>query len=246
MSSNFRYPKITGQSDSSKLAQVQSYLHQLVDQLNYALSAIEPGSAGPAAAAATASSKTEPTPQDAKATFSSIKSLIIKSADIVNAYYEEINHRLAGVYVAESDFGVYAEETDLKIEANSMAIEQQYTNIQQILSDIDGLENALIKVNAHIFTGLLYYNESGAPVYGLEIGQRTEIDGVEVFNKYARFTSDRLSFYDQNGTEVAYISDKKLFITHIQVTGSYNIGALVDTALADGSVITRYVENGGA
>ena len=246
MSSNLRYPNITGQSESAKLAQVQSYLYQLVDQLNYALNTIESESVGAAAAAATASSKTEPTPQDAKATFSSIKSLIIKSADIVNAYYEEINHRLAGVYVAESDFGVYAEETDLKIEANSMAIEQQYTNIQQILSDIDGLENELIKVNANITTGLLYYNENGMPVYGMEIGQRTEIDGVEVFNKYARFTSDRLSFFDQNGTEVAYISDKKLHITHIEVTGSYTIGYLVDTALADGSVITRYVENGGA
>lgn len=245
MSSNLRYPNITGQSESAKLVQMQSYLHQLVDQLNYALKTIETGSTGTAAAASTASSKAESTPQDAKATFSSIKSLIIKSADIVNAYYDEINHRLSGVYVAESDFGVYAEETDLQIEANSKAIEQNYTDIQQILSDIDGFENALIKVNANISTGLLYYGEDGVPVYGLEIGQRTEVDGVEVFNKYARFTSDRLSFYDQNGNEVAYISDKKLYITHIQVTGSYNIGALVDTALADGSVVTRYVVNGG-
>jgi hypothetical protein len=79
----------------------------------------------------------------------------------------------------------------------------------------------------------------------MEIGQRTEVDGVEVFNKYARFTSDRLSFFDQNGNEVAYISDKKLYISHIEVTGSYNIGDLVDTALADGSVVTRYVVNGG-
>ena len=245
MSSNLRYPNITGQSESAKLAQMQSYLHQLVDQLNYALKTIEAGSTGTAAAASTASSKAEPTPQDAKATFSSIKSLIIKSADIVNAYYDEINHRLSGVYVAESDFGAYAEETDLQIEANSKAIEQNYTDIQQIVWDIDGLRHAVIKVNANISTGLLYYGEDGVPVYGLEIGQRTEVDGVEVFNKYARFTSDRLSFYDQNGNEVAYISDKKLYITHIQVTGSYNIGALVDTALADGSVVTRYVVNGG-
>lgn len=245
MSSNLRYPNITGQSESAKLAQVQSYLHQLVDQLNYALKTIETESTTAAAAAATASAKTEPTPQDAKATFNSIKSLIIKSADIVNAYYDEINARLSGVYVAESDFGVYAKETELKFEATSEAIEQQYINIQQILSDIDGLENALIKVNANISTGLLYYDDNGVPVYGMEIGQRTEIDGVEVFNKYARFTSDRLSFFDQNGTEVAYISDKKLYITHIQVTGSYTIGALVDTALADGSVVTRYVVNGG-
>lgn len=245
MSSNFRYPNITGQTESAKLAQVQSYLHQLVDQLNYALRTIDTGSTGTAATVTTEIATTEGKPKDATATFNSIKSLIIKSADIVNAYYEEINKRLTGVYVAESDFGVYTEKTDLQLQADSKAIKQYYTDIQEIIADIGSLENNLVKVNAHITTGILYYGEDGAPVYGLEIGQRTKIDDIEVFNKYARFTSDRLSFYDQNDNEVAYISDKKLYITHIEVTGSYNIGALVDTALADGSVVTRYVASGG-
>jgi hypothetical protein len=67
-------------------------------------------------------------------------------------------------------------------------------------------------------------------VYGLEIGQRNKIDGEEVFNKYARFTSDRLSFYDQNDTEIAYISDYKLHINHAEVLGTLKIGGyLIDT-----------------
>ena len=40
MSINFRYPNITGNSDREQIAQVRSYLHQLVDQLNYAFSTI--------------------------------------------------------------------------------------------------------------------------------------------------------------------------------------------------------------
>lgn len=32
---NFRYPNITGRSEKEQLAQIKSYLHQLVDQLNY-------------------------------------------------------------------------------------------------------------------------------------------------------------------------------------------------------------------
>ena len=36
MSINFRYPSITGASEKEQLAQMRSYLHQLVDQLNYA------------------------------------------------------------------------------------------------------------------------------------------------------------------------------------------------------------------
>jgi hypothetical protein len=62
--------------------------------------------------------------ESAETTFNSLKALIIKSADIVNAYYEEINTRLSGVYVAESDFGTYVEETDLKISRSSKDITQ--------------------------------------------------------------------------------------------------------------------------
>ena len=111
--------------------------------------------------------------------------------------------------------------------------------MQEIITDVENVEHTLIEVNAHIKTGILYYDDDGVPVYGLEVGQRTEIDGEEVFNKYARFTSNKLSFYDQNDNEVAYISDRKLYITHIEVTGSYAIGDLVDTVRSDGSVVTR-------
>ena len=40
---NIRYPKITGKTPEEKLAQVESYLRQLVDQLNWALPQIEQG-----------------------------------------------------------------------------------------------------------------------------------------------------------------------------------------------------------
>ena len=149
-----------------------------------------------------------------------------------------------GVYVAESDFGIYAEQTSQQIEANSTSIDQFYENLQQLVTDIENVEHTLIEVNAHIKSGLLYYDEAGAPVYGLEIGQRTEIDGVETFNKYARFTSEKLSFYDSNDNEVAYISDKKLYITHVEVTGSFTLGGFVDTVLPDRSVVTRWKEGG--
>ena len=37
MSVNIRYPKISGFSEKEQRAQIKSYLHQLVEQLNYAL-----------------------------------------------------------------------------------------------------------------------------------------------------------------------------------------------------------------
>ena len=239
-----RYPNINGKTDTQQLVQIQSYLRQLVDQLNFALAGAENGSSaatGPAAvAAAGATAQTE-----AQSTFNSIKGLIIKSADIVNAYYEQINKRLEGLYVAESAFGVYKEQTNSDITANSEGIESLYKNLQTILTDIDSLEHSIIEANAYINSGLLYYDDRGVPVYGLEIGQRNEIDGSEIFDKYARFTSDRLTFYDQNDNEVAYISDRKLYITHVEITSTLLQGGFQKTALADGGTVTRWVGAGG-
>lgn len=220
---------------------MQSFLYQTVEQLNWALNTIETvgGGTGSTSVTATSSSGNGGDSGSAVSKFNEIKGLIIKSADIVNAYYETINAKLSGEYVAQSSFGSYTELTEQQIKATSDSIEQNYKNIQQIIADVENLEHSLISTEAYINTGKLDEDDAGVPVYGLEIGQRTEIDDVEVFNKYARFTSEKLSFYDSNGNEVAYISDNKLYIKHIEVIVSLTIGGLVDTVLADGSVVTK-------
>lgn len=249
-----RYPKITANRPGADfhiplpvdpIRQIESYMHQLVDDLNVALDSVDAQATAAKTLAENAASGGAATDKDSQSTFNSIKSLIIKSADIVNAYYEVISDRLEGEYVAQSDFGTYREETAQDITENSTSIERLFENMQTILTDIENVEHTLIEVNAHIKSGLLYYDDAGAPVYGLEIGQKTKIGDEEVFNKYARFTANKLSFYDSNDNEVAYISDKKLYITHVEVTVSFKIGGLVDTVLSGGSVVTRYVVPGG-
>ena len=111
--------------------------------------------------------------------------------------------------------------------------------------DIETLEHSLIKVSANIKSGLLYYDDSGVPMYGVEVGQKTSIDGEEVFRKFARFTADRLSFYDQNDNEVAYISDYKLYITHVEIKGSLKEGGYKDFVTDDGGIVTKWVGTGG-
>jgi hypothetical protein len=240
MSIDIRLPKITATSEAGKLEQLQSYLHQLVEQLNWALANVQtqPVEEEIKRVIQREGKQQEASPQ---VTFNSIKSLIIKSADIVNAYEEKINKELEGKYVAVSDFGIYKEDTLQKIEETSTSITQFYEDVQEIITNIENVEHTLIDVSAHIKSGLLYYDDSGAPVYGLEIGQRNEVDGEEVFNKYARFTPDKLSFYDQNDNEVAYISDKKLYITDVELMGSFRIGGFIDIALSDGGVVTKWV-----
>ena len=270
MGFDFRYPKITEQSERGQLTQIKSYLHQLVDEIQWAMNNITttPGTVVISTPRSTASmgtaSATEDT--DPQAVFDSIKALIIKSADIVNAYYEEINKRLVGEYVAQSDFGIFEEQTSQDVFENSTNLNRTFNHIQEIKTGVDSslealsgeigqvdskvtdvktnisneiqglkesletLNFSLVEVTANIRSGLLYTDVNGIPVYGLEVGQKNIVDGVEVFNKYARFTAGRLSFYDQNGAEVAYISDYKLYITHAEVTGSLKLGGyLIDT-----------------
>lgn len=248
-----RYPVITIRKPTSDFSipdpiepvmQVRSYLHQLVDELNVALGDIET-TAEAAKTAANAVAVSGGDRETAQSDFNAIKALIIKSADIVDAYCETISKRLEGRYVAESDFGTYKEQTAQTISANSGSIESLYQSVQEITTEVSALAGSSIGVNAHIRSGCLEYDSTGAPVYGLEIGQRTEVDGEEVFDKYARFTAEKLSFYDQNDTEVAYISDYKLCITHAAITGSMALGGFRDTVLSDGSVVTRWIGTGG-
>jgi hypothetical protein len=244
MGFDLRLPNIKGATEREQLAELKSYMHYLVGQLQFALNTINTSGASTTVVSQTprnyAPSQSSNS-LDAEVAFDALKPLIIKSADIVQAYYEEIVTRLEGVYVAESDFGTFSEQTTQSISQNSTDIEQCFTDLQQILTDIENVSFTLAEVNAHIRSGLLYYDENEIPVYGLEIGQKNTVDGVEVFNKFARFTADRLSFYDQNDREVAYVSDYKLYIRNVEITSSYKIGGFVDTVMANGDVVTKWV-----
>lgn len=224
MSYEIRLPQISGQTTEEQVLSIRNYLYQTVEQLNYALSMTEIDNEARLKELISTAEK-EKSSDGSQTSFNEIKALIIKSADIVNAYYEKISQRLESVYVAQSEFGTYTEKASSDLAQTAAALDTLYTSQQEIITDIENIESSLIGVNAHIKSGLLYYDDSGIPIYGIEIGQISEVDGVEVFNKYARFTSGRLSFYDKNNSEVAYISDYKLYITNAHIKGSLMLGA---------------------
>ena len=220
MSVQIKTPNITAATDRERLQQIQSYLYQMAQQLQWAFDTIDTGGTTGTAVGSPVTAKQEAAKTDPASTFAGVKNLIIKSADIVNAYYDEISKRLEGVYVAQSDFGTYTQETALELKANSQNIQQLYTNNQELTETVDALYNSTVAANAYLKSGLLGEKPDGTPVYGLEIGQTNSVDGDTVFDKFARFTADRLSFFDSNDVEVAYISDYKLYITNAEITGS--------------------------
>ena len=231
---DLRYPNITGITEQEQIGQMRSYLHQLVEQLNWALGEVDKAQqndgvykGGGVYTKEIKESGTDEstTPQG---TFNSIKALIIKSADIIKAYEETFFEDFNGKYFAESDFGTFIEETKLNIEKNSKGITENYENLQQIGDEV-------LTTNAYIKRGLLYYDQNGNAVYGIEVGE-TNQDGA--FMKYARFIADRLSFFDSNGDEVAYIGSGCLYVNGKTVfLGEIQLGGyLTDTS--DGLAFT--------
>ncbi len=227
---SFRLPEINAPTADGQLRQLRSYLYQLTEQLNLAMESVdsEISKQNQTVSDAVAASDT---PEGKLKTFNSVKALIIKSADIINAYTDEITRQLDGQYVAQSEFGTYTETTSQQITENSSSIVQLFQNLQTISDTVNSIEETSILANAYIKTGLLYYADDGSPVYGLEIGQTNTVDGAETFDKFARFAANRLSFYDNNDVEVAYISDYRLVITNAEVKGSLTLGKFkFDTA----------------
>ncbi len=211
-------PNITASGDRERLRQIQSYLYRMAGQLQWAFDNLETGSTE--AAARSPAPQTGKQREDPASTFSGIKNLIIRSADIVNAYYDQISRRLESVYVAQSDFGTYTQQTQLELQAGSESIRQLFAETETLSQTVEELWSSTLEANAYIKTGKLWEDENGIGVYGLEIGQTKQLNGEKIFDKFARFTADRLSFFDSNDVEVAYISDYHLHITNAVITGS--------------------------
>lgn len=251
---DIRFPNITAKDEAGQLSQVKSYLHQLVEQLNWAINSIETGSTAVVDAkgnAVTAAQKEDPV-----SSFNSIKALIIKSADIVNAYYEEVSRRLEGLYVAEASFpegsAKFIQETSATLTANSTQISLLFDNTQTIQSDVKSINDVLkpgedctkiLGASAWVNVGVLGYDEAtGFPYYGMEVGQVNEENGVEVYRSFAQYRSDGVHLFDQNGTEVIELSSSRMIIkTSAEFKGSLKHGGFVDSILSDHSVVTKWV-----
>ena len=252
---NIRLPNITATTDRGQLEQIRSYLYQFAQELNWALGNID-NKAEEATNGVKATVEQKNAVAQTQAIYSEVKSLIIKSADIVDAYYEEINRRLEGIYVAQSDFGTYKQETAVTLTANSESIGLMFENQETIQESVDGIAEDVKTINSVLDTdaegttiigsdawckiGVLDYEKSGFPIYGMEIGQVNTENKETVYKKFAQYRSDGVHLFDQNGIEVATISDFKLKITNAEI-----INAKITSSLGLGGYVIR-TDNGVA
>ena len=214
----------------------------MAQQLNMALEQLENGTArGVAqqqpAELRDAAAKAEST------RYNTLKSLILKTADTVDRTMEQLSATLTEDYLARSEFGTYVQQLSAYLEANPEAVTQYYSFTADLKSAVDAVDAAFsayrTDTEGYIRTGIVYY-EDDLPVYGVAVGQNlvaAEVDGrreVVPNNFRAVFTATKLSFW-QDATEVAYISNNRLYIRDITVLGSLQIGGWV---LADSRGLT--------
>lgn len=96
MSINIRYPNITATNEREQIAQIRSYLHQLVEQLNYALPNIGSGQAQ------TGSSNTYSV-QGGELSYYDLRSLIIQQVQSVEGLFEQLSQKMETEYIKDTE-----------------------------------------------------------------------------------------------------------------------------------------------
>lgn len=225
----------------------------MAQQLNLALGQLEELGSGAGAESArrqagTYSEQAQEAARAAEEQYDTLRSMILKTAEQVEKTTEELTARLKEEYVASSDFGSYVAKLSAYLEANPQAMTQYYSFFSDLQANVEKVDAAFshykVDTEGYIRTGIVYY-DGAVPVYGVAVGQDLtcrEIDGqrvVEQSNFRAVFTASRLSFW-QDATEVAYVSNNRLYITNITVLGAIAVGQWSVEA-AEGGLAFRWI-----
>ena len=155
MSVNLRYPNITGLSEKEQLAQIKSYLYQLVDQLNYAL----PNLGG--------STQTYEV-QGEEMSYYELRSLLISTTGELRDLYEKLYQRLEADYTSKKEFY-----------ENAKAVEDELNRLQDLLNALDDSVEALKAEDEAIKQS---FNDLSAAVGTLTStvnGLKTKVEGLD-------------------------------------------------------------------
>ena len=133
---------------------------------------------------------------------------------------EEILSQVENIYSSKTDLGDLEERVSSQISQTAEGITETFSEnlsaFSEDLSSVGGEVKELVSsLDVYIRRGEL---EEG--VFGIEIGRSDS-------NIKARFTNDRLSFY-QGISEVAYISGNNLYITRAEILDYLKIGNSTD------------------
>ena len=154
-----------------------------------------------------------------------------------------ITDKLVGEYEALSEFGKFKEDTEYYLYKSPTGTTETWESLKEVVKYVygsvegdeltipEGTLSQFRKDGGYLKTGFL---DDDHTIFGVEIGQTTETaDGTD--SAFARFTPQKLSFFDPTGrkdengnlVELAYFGDNKLSIHDAEITGNLTIGKYV-------------------
>ncbi len=232
-------PPILQGGAEQQLRQLRDYLVAFHRALTTAVNSIDRENLSPAVAQAISSAGGAVTKEALDRQAATLKSLIIKSADVVYQEMDRITAELESKYVAISDsFGTFTENVNSTLTATASEIRQAiryYGELQSALAATAGdLQSYIIETRGYIRQGIVDY-DGAAPVIGIAIGQDIQTSGTDVGADGRTYdviekksflsilTAEKLSFY-QGENEVAYLSNNQLYITAAHILDRIEMG----------------------
>ena len=213
MGRRIELPQLPKGQPQEQLKALYSYLYQMAEALNNNLAEIGNGDfTDEEMTVVREIVGTDNTADSGRAEAETLKSLIIKTAQLIKSEIDQYNMKLVGTYEADGKLGRYVRKTRLDVDVTPGGIQQNYT-FQEI---IQGLKTYEVNAKNYIKTGYLR-TESSIPVYGVAIGKDVVTfseDGTETYNdgnKVAELTADELSFWQNQNKVASYTGNKISF-----------------------------------
>lgn len=231
-------PSLKG-DERAQLEQMYRYLYKMSEQLNTALAVTDreyqivvqtksgsaPGSESPIS------------PQ-LNAQYRELRSLIIKTADIVNQQMDKTIKQLNGKFEAiSSEWGTFEQNIERKIVETAEATIDSFDYSEKIhgieKTVLDGVTSYAIESLGYIKRGIIGFDDENFPIYGIAVGtelkeKTVEKDGktyqqIDTTKRIATYTSDAITFW-RNDVAIARFSGDELYVTRAEITQQIRLG----------------------
>lgn len=231
-------PSLKG-DERAQLEQMYRYLYKMSEQLNSALAVTDreyqivvqtksgsaPGSESPIS------------PQ-LDAQYRELRSLIIKTADIVNQQMDKTIKQLNGKFEAISnEWGTFEQNIERKIVETAEATIDSFDYSEKIhgieKTVLDGVTSYAIESLGYIKRGIIGFDDENFPIYGIAVGtelkeKTVEKDGktyqqIDTTKRIATYTSDAITFW-RNDVAIARFSGDELYVTRAEITQQIRLG----------------------
>ena len=237
---NFSTPPMPGADAEASLRKMYTWLYQMTEQLNIAMSVVSAGeqAAAEISAQATADDSSDvlnTAREEINAQRDALKALIIKTADTVRYEFDREIKQLESSYVAVSEFGRYQEDVTRQIEETAQGTLETYVTeigLDSYINDSKGLQAWQSETSGFIRSGYITRNEDDVPILGVAVGQGiqtkyTDSEGREFIDTGSTnmgfFTSTGLEFYI-NGVKVASFANEGADMKNATISGKLQIG----------------------